>query len=142
MEKQKSIQLQEYSHVPSLIQEKISYAKTSARTWLNSNSTFYSRIAGISGYPDYGHQNRDHSSAAAGYRCHHGNAVSSDSMYLRSSLCLDRLSTQSERRQKMKSKWYFTKSYKKYFAVNAKGGKLQRYINDYIYILFDKKIDE
>ena len=46
MEKQKSIQLQEYSHAPSLIQEKISYAKTSARTWLSSNSTFYSRIAG------------------------------------------------------------------------------------------------
>lgn len=39
----------------------------------------------------------------------------------------------------MKSKWYFTKSYKKYFAVNAKGGKLQRFINDYIYILFDKE---
>ncbi|MCH3994297.1 MAG: Tat pathway signal protein [Prevotella sp.] len=46
MENQKSIQFSEYSHAPSLLSEKISYAKKSVKTWLNSKSEIYSRIAG------------------------------------------------------------------------------------------------
>jgi hypothetical protein len=45
MENQKSIEFEEYSHAPSLIQEKISNVKSSAINWLDSKSEFYSRIA-------------------------------------------------------------------------------------------------
>ncbi len=46
MENQKSIEFEEFSHAPSLIQERISNVKSSVNSWLHSKSEFYSRIAG------------------------------------------------------------------------------------------------